>query len=662
VKTNHLYLFIHLCLHWPWRVVLGSVIICGSVLFSACAPAPAPKLTPTSRQSASTPLPLRQRIRAIRDYVVYYGKGQAEALTNYGLAIVQPDTLTPEELAIVHKSATLVVAYLSVGEAEPERAWYTDGRVDQAWILGKNENWGSFFVDASQPGWQKLMVDLAGEFIRQGFDGIFLDTVDTVDIYPKTKPGMLALIRQLRAAYPQALLVMNRGFSVVKEVASDLDAVMFEDLSTTYNFESQQYGYADDSATALAMATLSQNTGMPILALDYAPPDNPGMAYRAVQVSRSYGFIPAVSVINLDKIVDYGLERGGPADLRVSSISVEGAPDAFTLVVRVENTGLSKAVKAPFLLREGGDEIAHLTRDLDIGEVFDWKIPMPQPKEGVRFTATALVIDATQNDNAIPWTFTQAALKLEPLLPLDQQRRRSNANTPDLTAAQVAQPVTIDGDLSEWKGLPCYDANRADQVSYGDPAQWSGAQDLSGRVCYAWDAQNLYVAFQVWDDQIVQVNSGSNLWQGDHVELWFDTQLQLDFDSDQPGEDDFQVGISPGDFKGVKPDFYIFTPPMAPGTPPAWAGKVEFAVARTTDGYTGEVRLPAGVLRGLRLSPDNTIGVSFEPSDTDTPGSSTQEMMMSLAPKSSSQWGNPTNWNNLTLKGEAGGPTATPVP
>jgi hypothetical protein len=618
-----------------------SVLVCGCILllFSACATKAAP----------------RQRIKAVKNYVVYYGKGQASALARYGLAIVQPDTLTPQELAVVHRSATLVVAYLSVGEAEPERAWYKDGRVDQAWILGKNENWGSFFVDAGQPGWQKLMVDLAGESLRQGFDGVFLDTVDTVDVFPKTKPGMLALIRQLRAAYPQALLVMNRGFAVVEALASDVDAVMFEDLSTTYNFESQQYGYADDAGTAVKMADLSKKTGLPILALDYAPPDNPAMAYRAVQVSRRYGFIPAVSVINLDKIVDYGLERGGPADLRVSSISVEGAPDAFTLVVRLENTGLAKAVQAPFLLRQGGDVIANLTRDLDIGEVYDWKIPLAQPAEGTHFTATALVTDRTPLDNAVPWTFTQAVLKLEPLLPLDQQRRRSNANTPDLTAAAVGQPIKIDGDLGEWKDAPCYNADQASQVSFGDAAQWGGPPDLSGRVCYAWDAQNLYVAFRVWDDQIVQVNSGSNLWQGDHVELWFDTQLQLDFDSDQAGEDDFQIGVSPGDFKSVKPDLYIFTPPGAQERAvqlPSIDG-VEYAVSRTPDGYTGEVKLSAGVLKGLRLSADNTIGVSFEPSDTDTPGSSAQEMMLSLAPKSSGAWGNPQNWNNLTLKGAA---------
>jgi hypothetical protein len=35
--------------------------------------------------------------------------------------------------------------------------------------------------------------------------------------------------------------------------------------------------------------------------------------------------------------------------------------------------------------------------------------------------------------------------------------------------------------------------------------------------------------------------------------------------------------------------------------------------------------------------------------------------MMSLAPKCSSQWDNPTYWNNLTLKGTGSGATVTPA-
>lgn len=643
-----------------------ALFICAAILLSACQPAAPTPLPPTNTAAAlptqlaptstlpqpaptlsGTPLPARQRIRQIKDYVVFYGKGQAEAMGHYGLAIVQPDTLTPEELSALRQKGTLVVAYLSVGEAEPNRPWYTDGRVDPKWLLGKNENWGSDYVDASQPGWQKLMSDLTTEYLQLGFDGIFMDTVDTVDAFPKTKPGMLALIQGLRAANPQALLVMNRGFALAEQLAPDLDGIMFEDLSTTYNFETKEYAAADNSGTAEEMVALQKKTGLPILALDYAPSDNPALAQKAVQTARRYGFIPAVSVINLDKIVDYGLDKTGPPDVRLRSLKVEGEEPQLTLLVQIENTGLSTAAKVPLLLRIDGSKFASLERDLAPGETFEWQVPWPDAKLGSRLSAVALFKDATPSNNAISLAFTPQAMGREPVLPPDQQHRRSNPNTPDLQASSLVSPPVIDGSLDEWKDLPCYDVNRADQVSYGDPAQWSGPQDLSGRVCYAWDAANLYVAFQIKDDQLVQLNSGSSLWKGDHVELWFDTQLQLDFDSDAAGDDDFQVGISPGDFQQVKPDFYIFTPAMSPAS---WKGQVEYAVVKTPDGYAGEVKLPAKVLKGLRLATDNTIGVSFEPSDTDTPGGSEQELMMSLAPKSSSQWGNPTNWNNLTLK------------
>src|SRR5215212_8473026 len=170
----------------------------------------------------------RQKIKQIQNYIVYYGSGRTDDLARYGLAIIQPDTLTSDELANLKAQGTLVVAYLSVGEAEPGREWYSDGRVDPKWLLGKNENWGSYFVDANQQGWQDLMTQLTGEFLNKGFDGVFLDTVDTVDAYPETLPGMVQLIHKLRAAYPDALLVQNRGFTVIDQVESDLDALMFE--------------------------------------------------------------------------------------------------------------------------------------------------------------------------------------------------------------------------------------------------------------------------------------------------------------------------------------------------------------------------------------------------------------------------------------------------
>lgn len=639
------------------RCLLGLCSLIVLVLLGACAaPVPAPTAT-------TPPIPsVRQRIKSIASYIVYYGVGRADDLARYGLAIVQPDTLTSEELKALKASGTLAVAYLSVGEVEPGRPWYTDGRANLQWILGKNENWGAYYVDASQPGWQSLMADLTGEFIAKGFDGVFLDTVDMVDVYPQTKAGMVALIKALRAAYPHALLVQNRGFSVVDDLSSVIDAVMFEDLSTGYDFEKREYTQGGDEATALEMQALHERTGLPILALDYVPPDSPGRAYQAVQAALAYGFIPAVSVIDLDDIPDYGLEQGGPADLRVRAIHAEGEP--VSLVARIENVGLSPAAQVELTIVVDGKKISAAKRDFTIGEMFDWSVAWPEPQESATVEAAANWEDATPENNTLAWTYSAAAVAVEPLLPPGQQRRRPPQNGPDLIATRLELAPVLDGDLSEWANLPCANVDRFDHVSFGNPAEWGGPSDLSGYVCYGWDAENIYVAFAVQDEAIVQKNTGSILWKGDHVELWFDTQLQLDFDSPSESDDDFQLGVSPGDFAAVPPDIFIFTPPTNPAS---YRERIEFAVVQNANGYAAEVKIPAAVLKGLRLAEGHAIGATFEPSDTDTRGGSDQEMMMSTAPQSSSQWGNPTLWNNLVFAGPdgaapAGGIISTPSP
>ncbi|HEX3054279.1 MAG TPA: endo alpha-1,4 polygalactosaminidase [Aggregatilineaceae bacterium] len=596
-------------------------------------------------QDGGTP---REQIKSIENYVVYYGSGRVDDLARYDLAIIQPDTLSADELTALKAQGTLVVSYLSIGEAEPEREWYLDGRVDPAWELGTNENWGSRFIDANQTGWQDLMVALTGEYLAKGFDGVFLDTVDTVDLFPQTLPGMIEIIRRLRETYPDALLVQNRGFTVIDETAGWVDALMFEDLVTTYDFINNEYLYADNTYVAQQMAELQTQTGIVILALDYVSPDNPAGAYLAVQAAEQYGFIPAVSTIFLDDIPDYGLDGPQEADIRVQSIKVETNGETYTLVITVENVGLAATTKDIDLsLSIGSEQVAKYTiAALDIGEQAQWHYEWANPPQSASVRVIAFSLDDKHpGNNSLQYTYHSESIPVEPLLPPDEQRRRPNENGPDLQATHLEAPLTMDGDLSEWGiNWPCVDVNQAEQIIYGDPATWTGPDDLSGHVCYAWDDNSLYIGFAIVDDVIVQSYSGGDLWRGDHVELWFDTQLQLDFDSDQNSDDDFQVGISPGDFDQVPPSLVIWTPARLPDS----YTSVEFAVRRTENGYSAEIRFPVEILSGLRLAAEHAIGASFDPSDTDTPGGTDQETMLSTAHES--QWGVPTLWNNLILQ------------
>ena len=256
------------------------------------------------------------------------------------------------------------------------------GELIHAGFLGKNENWGSYFIDANQSGWQKLMTDLTGEYLAKGYDGVFLDTVDTVSVYPETNPGMITLIHGLRVAYPEALLIQNRGMDVVDEVAADLDGIMFEDVSTTYDFETQEYSLRTNNNSEIdLMKEFQQKYKMPVLGLDYAPADNPGMAWRAVKTARENGFIPCVSTINLDDIPDYGLDQSGPADVRVRSINAEGDDVNVDLIVKIENTGRSNAVDVPVQVSIPGLDPQMIKLTLEPGDTYEWKVGWPEPVE-----------------------------------------------------------------------------------------------------------------------------------------------------------------------------------------------------------------------------------------------------------------------------------------
>jgi uncharacterized protein (TIGR01370 family) len=249
---------------------------------------------------------VREQLHSIENYVVYYGSGQLEELARFDLAILQPDAYDEGELAELKSGGTLTAAYLSVGEAEGTRDWFDE--VQQEWILGYNADWDSYFIDANQEGWRELMIEQAGDYLTKGFDGIFLDTVDTADIYPQTGRGMLQLIAQLRETYPNTLLIQNRGFGIVEQTTEHIDAVMFEDLSTGYDFETETYIHLDNHEDAEFLADVREHTGIVVLALDYATPGDIETAAEARAIAQNYGFVPAVSVIFLDDILTYDSE------------------------------------------------------------------------------------------------------------------------------------------------------------------------------------------------------------------------------------------------------------------------------------------------------------------------------------------------------------------
>jgi polysaccharide biosynthesis protein PelA len=293
--------------------VRRALVVAGLLIATACTGSDATDL-PSSSSPASCVDEVGEgapsRIGRIQDYVVYYGAGELSMLSRFDLAIIDPSTLNRDDVLKLRSRGTIVVGYLSVGEIDAGDPRLTNGTVPRSWILGRNPNWGSLYVDASKQGWRELMWSEAEEMIMEyRFDGVFLDTVDTAtDVRPRSVPGMAELVNGMKVACPDAVVIQNRGFGLVDLTGPNIDGVMFEDLSTSYDFDKAEYLRIEpDLATVATLQDVHARYGVQILSLDYADPSDQTTAARAVRIAHGYGFVSAVSVIALDEIPDYGV-------------------------------------------------------------------------------------------------------------------------------------------------------------------------------------------------------------------------------------------------------------------------------------------------------------------------------------------------------------------
>ena len=102
--------------------------------------------------------------------------------------------------------------------------------------------WGSWVVDIRKPEWSACVNDtLIPAITAQGFDGIMIDTIDSVTTLENTDPanytGMkqaaVKLIKDIRARNPNLKIMLNRGFDVLPRCGEwDIDMVLAESIYT----------------------------------------------------------------------------------------------------------------------------------------------------------------------------------------------------------------------------------------------------------------------------------------------------------------------------------------------------------------------------------------------------------------------------------------------
>jgi uncharacterized protein (TIGR01370 family) len=255
----------------------------------------------------------------VENWVCYYGEDRGVFdVDDVDLLVVDGDSMGL--LRDAEKRGRIVLAYISVGEAETFRRYWDEVR-EEDWILGENPNWeGGRLVDPRSEAWRDLVIHRVAErLIARGYDGFMLDTLDTVTAllledplaYEGCAAAMAELVRGLRAAYPHAVIVVNGGLPLLRGLAPHVDGVMYEGTRYTYDFGAGSCRPRTPSEIEWLDTRLARvkAAGLPVLALEYVHPDDLGDVSAVVAEVRALGYIPFVSEITLRSYPSEGKPR-----------------------------------------------------------------------------------------------------------------------------------------------------------------------------------------------------------------------------------------------------------------------------------------------------------------------------------------------------------------
>ncbi|RLA79890.1 MAG: hypothetical protein DRG78_12035, partial [Epsilonproteobacteria bacterium] len=166
--------------------------------------------------------------------IVYYGKKISYPMVGiHDYIIVQPNHIeTSSHGFSIYKDK--IYAYVSIGEMAKTVKEYS--QIKEEWKIAKNDNWNSTVLDISNPKYHQFLFDKVIEpLLASGYKHFFFDTLDSYQIAASTQQERVIyeielanFINKFHEKYPNAKLIINRGFEVIDKVHDSIEAVLFE--------------------------------------------------------------------------------------------------------------------------------------------------------------------------------------------------------------------------------------------------------------------------------------------------------------------------------------------------------------------------------------------------------------------------------------------------
>ncbi|RZT36430.1 bifunctional glycoside hydrolase 114/ polysaccharide deacetylase family protein [Cupriavidus agavae] len=274
-------------------------------------------LTPSAEALAQVPQGANQPVPATLNVAFHYGaKPPVDQLQAFDVAVVEPDSGFDPRTAKTPNTAWF--AYVSLGEVLPGRAYFND--IPKDWLTGSNDAWNARVVDQSAAGWPAFYVDrVIKPLWERGYRGFFLDTMDSYHLVAKNdaaraaqEDGMVRVLQAIKARYPEAKLLFNRGFEILPKVHGLAYGVVFESLFRGWNQAQGAYTEVNpqDREWLLNQARIvREQYRLPVVSIDYCPPSDRVCQRDTARRIRALGITPYVT--------DSGLQTVGIGQIEV---------------------------------------------------------------------------------------------------------------------------------------------------------------------------------------------------------------------------------------------------------------------------------------------------------------------------------------------------------
>lgn len=189
-----------------------------------------------------------------------------------------------------------VLAYISIGEAEVSRKYMNGAK--QSWNTGRTRGWsGNYATKFWDSEWKSIVKSRVREALANGYDGVYLDRIDTYEIVKApggSRAEMIQFVKEIanevRAKNSDAAVIVQNGEELLndKSYVAAIDGVAKEDLYHGIQHRGERNSVVDVNASKsfLNMATAQGKT---IFVVEYLSGSTAG---KVADEARHDGYIP----------------------------------------------------------------------------------------------------------------------------------------------------------------------------------------------------------------------------------------------------------------------------------------------------------------------------------------------------------------------------------